>query len=142
MTTPSHESSFDARLLSFCLDNFLVQHSILATRSVLGQRENCLDLVFTELSEDVLSFDREPPLGDSDHVSLYIDYVCFSCPNPSGNRKRNLWKGNFEGMRHHLHLQDWDKMLVGDIETKWLGFKTVLLDLVENYALLLGQSVP
>ncbi len=108
MTTSSHESSFDARLLSFCLDNFLLQHSILATRSVLGQRESCLDLVFTKLSEDILSFDREPPLGNSDHLSLYFDYVCFSCPNPSVNRKRNLWKGNFEGMRHHLHLQNWD----------------------------------
>ncbi len=53
MTTSSHESSFDARLLSFCLDNFLVHHSILATRSVSGQRENCLDLVFTKLSEDI-----------------------------------------------------------------------------------------
>ncbi len=79
-----------------------MQHSILATGSVLGQRENCLDLVFTKLSEDILSFDREPPLVNSDHLWLYSDYVCFSCPNPSGNRKRNLWKGDFEGMRHHL----------------------------------------
>ncbi len=95
--------------------------SILATRSVLGQRESCLDLVFTKLSEDSFSFDREPPLGNSDHLSLYFDYVCFSCPNPSVNRKRNLWKGNFERTRHHLHLQNWDMMLVGDVETKWLG---------------------
>ncbi len=44
-----------------------------------------------------------------------------------------MWKGDFEGMRRHLHLQDWDLMLVGDIETKWLRFKAVLLDLVENF---------
>ncbi len=36
-------------------------------------------------------------------------------------------------MRRHLHLQDWDLMLVGDIETKWLRFKAILLDLVENF---------
>ncbi len=51
---------------------------------VYYQRENCLDVVFTKLSEDILSFDREPPLGNSDHLSLYFHYVCFSY------RKRNL----------------------------------------------------
>ncbi len=133
ITTPSHESSFDARLLSFCLNNFLVQHSILATRSVLGQRENCLDLVFTKLPEDILSFERGPQLGNTDHLSLCFDYVCFTCPNPSENRKRNLWKGDFEGMKRHLHLQNWDTMPVGDIETKWLGSTAVLLDHVEKF---------
>ncbi len=133
MTTSSHESSFDARLLSFCLDNFLVQHSILTTQSVFFQRENCIDLVFTKLSEAILSIDREPPLGYSDHLSLCFDYVCFPCPNPSENRNRNLWTVNFEGIKHHIHLQNWDMRLVGEIETKWLGFKTVLLDLVEKF---------
>ncbi len=31
ITTSSHESSFDARLIYLCLDNFLVQYSILVT---------------------------------------------------------------------------------------------------------------
>ncbi len=73
-------------------------------------------------------------------TSIYFDYVCFSCPNLSENRKRNLWKGHFEGMKHHLHLPNRDMMLVGDIQIKWLGFNTVLLDLVEKPALLLGRS--
>ncbi len=34
ITASSHELTFHARLLSFCLDNFFVQHSVLATRSV------------------------------------------------------------------------------------------------------------
>ncbi len=42
------------------------------------------------------------------------------------------WKGDFEGMRHHLRLQNCDMMLVGDIETKWLRFKTALLEFVEK----------
>ncbi len=96
----------------------------------------------TKLSEDILSSDREPPLGNGDHLSLYFDYVCFSCPNPSENRNRNLWKGNFEGMKHHLHLQNWDMMLVGDIEAKWLGFKKVLLDLVEKSCPLVRSKRP
>ncbi len=98
--------------------------------------------MFTKLSEDILSFDREPPLGSSDHLSLHFDYVCFSCPNPSGNRKRNLWKGNFEGIKHHLNLQIWDMILVGDIETKWLGFKAILLDLVEKLCPLARSKRP
>ncbi len=72
MTTPCHHATFDARILSLCLDNFLVQHSVRATRSVLGQRESCLDLVFTKPSEDILPFDRGQPLGNSDHLSIYL----------------------------------------------------------------------
>ncbi len=90
----------------------------------------------------MLSFDRWPPLGKSDHLSLCFDYVCFSCPNPSENRKHNLWKGDFEGMKHHLHLQNWDTMPVGEIETKWLGFKTALLDLVEKLCPLAQSKRP
>ncbi len=101
-----------------------------------------LDLVFTKLSEDILSFDRGPPLGNSDHLSLCYDYVCLSWPNSSKYRKRNLRKGDFEGMKHHLHLQNWDTMLVSDIETKWLGFKTILLELVEKICPLVRSKRP
>ncbi len=51
ITTSCHYATFDARILSICLDNFLMQHSVWATRWVLGQRETCLDLVFTKTSE-------------------------------------------------------------------------------------------
>ncbi len=69
----------------FWLDNFLL-HSVRAIRSVPGQRETCLDLVFTKTYEEILSFDRWHPLGNGDHLSLCFDYVCFSCPNPTDNR--------------------------------------------------------
>ncbi len=36
-------------------------------------------------------------------------------------------------MKCYFHLQHWDTMLVGDIETTWLKFKTVLLEFVENF---------
>ncbi len=142
MTTSCHDATFDARILSHWLDVLLVQHSVRANRSVPGQREACLDMVFTKTSEDILSFDRGKPLGNSDHLSLCLDYLCFSCPSQTENRKSNLWKGDFEGMRRHLHLQDWDLMLVGDIETKWLWFKVVLPDLVDNFCPLARSKCP
>ncbi len=86
MTTSCHDSTFDARILSLCLENFLVQHSVHATRSVPGQRENYRDLAFTKALEDILSFDRGPPLGNSYHLSICFDYVRFSCMNPSDKR--------------------------------------------------------
>ncbi len=103
--TSCHDATFDARILSLCLDNFLVQHSVRATRSVPGQGETCLDLVFTKTSEDILSFDRGQPLGNGDHLSICFDYVCFSCTNPSYKRQRNIWKGDFEGMGLDASLQ-------------------------------------
>ncbi len=51
----------------------------------------------------------------------------------SEKRKHSFWKGDFEGMKCHLHLQNWDTVLVGDIETKWIGFKMVLLGIVERF---------
>ncbi len=142
MTISCQNATFDARILSLCLDNFLVQHSVRATRSVPGQREICIDLVFTKTSEDILPFDRDQPLGNSDHLSICLDYVCSSCTNPGYKRQRNQWKGDFEGMGPHLHLQDWDLMLVGDIETKWLRFTAVLLDLVQNFCSLARLKRP
>ncbi len=53
--------------------------------------------------------------------------------NSSEKRERSLWRGDFEGMKRHLLLQNWDTVLVGDIETKWIGFKMVLLGIVEKF---------
>ncbi len=53
-----------------------------------------------------------------------------------------MWKGDFEGMKCRLHLQNWDKKLVGDIDTRWLNFKTVLLDLVEKFCPLARSKRP
>ncbi len=132
MTMSSHKSKFDARLLSFCLDNFVVQHSILAIRSILGQRENCLDLVFTYYLYLLL--------GNSAHLSQFFDDVCSSCLNTIKKQKTQFVER--KGKKRHLHLQNWDTMLVGDIEIKWLGLKTVLLDLVENVCPLARSKHP
>ncbi len=129
MTTSSHTSTFDARQLSFGLDDFLLKHSIQAIGSILGQGENCLDLVFTRTSEDITFFARGRP--------LYISYT-----NLIEQRKCSMWKGDFEGKKRHLHLQNWDIMLVGDIDTRWLTFKTVLLDLVEKFCPLARSKRP
>ncbi len=142
MTTSCHDAAFDARTLSLCLDNFLVQHSVRTTRPVPGQRETWLDLVFTKTFEHILSFDRGQPFENSDHLLIYFDNVSFLCTNPCYTRQRNIWKGDFEGMRHQLHLQDWDLMLVGDIETKWLRFKAIVLDFVENFCPLARSKRP
>ncbi len=79
MTTYCHDATFDERILSPCLDNFIVQHSVRATRSVPGQRETCLDLVFTKTSEDILSFDRGQPLGNSGRF-VAITFVSRALP--------------------------------------------------------------
>ncbi len=57
------------------------------------------DLVFTKLSEDILSFDGGPPLTNSDHSSERFDYARLSCPSPCENMKRNLCKDGFESIK-------------------------------------------
>ncbi len=85
-----------------------------------GQGENCLYLEFTRTSEDMIYFDRQPP--------LYISYT-----NRNEKRKRKMWKGNFEDMKCHRHHQNWDMMPVGDIGARRLRFKIVLLDVAEKF---------
>ncbi len=123
------------------LEGGKLNQEMLATRPGLVQRENRLDLVFTKLSENVLTLIEGHRLVIAIIYRLAL-FMCFSCPNPCENRNRNLWKGDFEGMKRHLHLQNWYTMLVGNIETKWLRFKTALLDLVEKFCPLAGSKRP
>ncbi len=44
MTASYHDATFNARILSLCLDNFLLQHSVRSISSVPGQRGAALTL--------------------------------------------------------------------------------------------------
>ncbi len=48
-------------------------------------------------------------------------------------------KGKFEGMKRHIHLQNWYTMIV---ETKWIRIKTVQLDFVINSSCLIQLMCP
>ncbi len=102
MTTSCHDSAFGVRILSVCLGKFLVQHSVQAMRSAPVQRENYFDLVLIKTSVDILFFTESHYCV----MAQCFDNVCFCCTNPSERRKCNRWKGDFEGMKRHLHLQN------------------------------------
>ncbi len=47
------------------------------------------------------------------------------------NRENATCGSQIEDMKRNLQLQNPNTILVGNIETKWLAFKTALLDFVE-----------
>ncbi len=100
----------------------------------LGSRSKG-DLPWPYVYQNVRSFIIFWPGGTTGKQRSFMDLVWlrFSYTNPSYKRQRSIWKGYFEGMRRHLLLQDWDLMVIDDIETKWMLFKAVLQDPVENF---------
>lgn len=46
---------------------------------------------------------------------------------------RNMWKGDFESLKRHFHIQFSETTLIGDIQTKCLKSNTTLLDLIDNF---------
>ncbi len=84
--------------------------------------------MFSKKSKGIFIFAR------GHHWVIAITYQYALIKIPSEIRKYDIWTGNFEGPKRHLHLHNWNTMLVDDIKTKWLRFKTVLLDLVEKFS--------
>nr|VZH92783.1 unnamed protein product [Spirometra erinaceieuropaei] len=134
------KSAFDYRLLSKTLNACLTQHVMFPTRTREGQRENCLDLVFTKTPDSIDEIASMPPLGRSDHVVLMWDYSLFSISHTPGHKRRNVWRGDFNQMRADLSGLDWGSLFTGSANDDWELFKNVLLQLINNHCPLTSDT--
>ncbi|BHF66482.1 hypothetical protein SprV_0200949900 [Sparganum proliferum] len=127
------KTAFDYRLLNKTLKVSLTQHAMFPTRAREGQRTNCLDLVFTKTPDNIDEITSMPPLGRSDPVVLMWDYSLFSISHTSDQKRRNVWRGDFNGMRVDLSGLDWNSLFTGNANDDWELFKNVLLQLINNH---------
>ena len=91
-------------LFQFC---FLYQHVRQPTRFRLGEASNVLDLVFTDEEGMVANLTFLPGLGNSDHIILSFDLVCFSTPKP---QQRTRTCTDYRELEQCLSVVDWSQM--------------------------------
>ena len=81
--------------------------------------------VFTNEEDMITNLSYLPPLGNSDHIYIQFDLVCYSEPKRMDNFKNNTIAANIDLMKHILDV-DWVSLLnLLDINDSWLQFKFI-----------------
>ena len=70
-----------------------------------------LDLVFTIEQDMINSISYLPPLGNSDHIWIEFELICFVELRKSENLKYNNRAANIELMKQALGDVDWESIL-------------------------------
>ena len=121
-----------AKFLKATKDAFLIQNQKLPTRYRKGQKENVIDLVFTN-SEDMLNeISVIPGLGKSDHHCLIIELSLIPS-NTDASLKRNFRKTDIVILKQVLGQHDWNSELDGkDVNETWSIIKANINAAIEE----------
>ena len=105
------------------------------THISFSQQSSLIDLVFVS---NMLSFSQcrtLPQLANSDHLGLSL-VMNYSYVPPVTSPCRSVWRykyADFDLANELLCETDFDQIIVpGDIQTSWIQFKTVFLDIMEH----------
>lgn len=95
--TTCGDESFEYKFLNKTQDMYLCQHVNMPTRTVEGQAENILDLIFTDGENMVTDLEPIAPLGKKDHVGLTWSLAKHLDPGKRDDLQNSLnyWKGNY-----------------------------------------------
>ena len=86
---------------------YLHQHVRHPTRFRVGETPNTLDLIFTNEEGMVKNLLFLPGLGNSDHVVLSFDLICFSAPKPQLSMRHHT---DYEELSLCLAAVNWSQM--------------------------------
>ena len=108
----SQNSGFDSTLLSSISSIGWSQHCVHPTRFRSNQRPSTLDLILTNERPMIDEVSYLSPLGNSDHVVLSFDLLCYwkSISAPSTPRLA-LHRGHYPEMIRYLSTLDWTVLL-------------------------------
>ena len=73
-----------------------------------------------------------PPLGNSDHICIEFNLVCYSEQKKSDNVKYNIRAANFDLMRQSLSNVDWASLLNPLIDNAWSLFKSIFQNIIDD----------
>jgi len=104
-------------------DLFLFQHITASTRFRPRETPSLLGLVFTNEQDMIDNISHLPPLGNSDHICIEFDLICYLEVNKFENIKYNVTAANIELMKQALSDVDWKLIL--DTNDSWLLFKAI-----------------
>lgn len=100
-------------------DSFLHQHVESETRFRQGQTPSRLDLLFTNESSMINDLEYLPPLGASDHVCLFFQFLCYTEKRLSKETRYNFHKGDYDLLRSYLGSVDWHSNQNRDVVDQW-----------------------
>ena len=103
------------------------------TRCRGADTPSLLDLVFSNTPELVEDLQLQGPIGNSDHAVVTFNLVLNLENNTEIKYRKDYKKGNFTGLKAELNNINWDQMLKGDINQKWVIFKQTVLKLEDKY---------
>jgi len=92
-------------------DLFLFQHVCNPTRFRQHVSPSLSDLVFTNEKDMVANLSHLLPLGNSDHICLQFDALCYSEYNVSDNLRYSIGAANVDMMKEALGNIDWESIL-------------------------------
>ena len=130
-STTKNETSNEYKFIEAVKDSYLFQHIKEPTRSRGTQRENLLDLVFTDDQNRIDNITHTSPLGNSDHMVLTFNYIVKQDIEYKPKNVYNYNKGNYENMREDLRQLNWNEELAKhdhDIEQQWNIIKTNIIN--------------
>ena len=70
-----------------------------------------LDLIFTNEQDMIKNLAYLPPLGNSDHICIEFDLICYLEPKKFDNLKYNIRAANIDLMKQALSNVDWAAIL-------------------------------
>ena len=74
-----------------------------------------------------------PPLGNSDHICIQFDLLCYLEPKKTDNLKYNTRAANIDLMKQTLGDVDWVSLLDPlDMSDAWLQFRSIFQDALDN----------
>ena len=85
-----------------------------------------LVFVFTNEQDMINSISYLPPLGNSDHIGIEFELICYAELRKSENLKYNIRAANTELMKQALSDVDWESILETlDTDGAWMLFKNI-----------------
>jgi Reverse transcriptase (RNA-dependent DNA polymerase)/Endonuclease-reverse transcriptase len=118
------------RILEKCDDKFLEQMVLFPTHKC----GNVLDLVLTNIPEEIRNVEAAGSLGTSDHVMLAIKIAGSPDVDEDDREVFNWWKADWQGMRHELSSENtWDELAEASTEESWRIFKQKIDEVTERY---------
>lgn len=124
--------SFDASLLGAVLDANMTQHVSTPTRILQGQTPHILDLVLSPVPSDVSGLVTLPPIGCSDHCTLFLTWSQRFARQNQQTYYRNFWRSNPTRLRETASMLDWNTPPDLDVDSAWTLLRSKMNKLIEQ----------
>ena len=107
------------------------------------KKGNTLDLILTNMPNNILAVSSNPPLGKSDHCVILTEILLPSLAKKNKRKVENWAKVDEKAMLNHIGQMDWDIVIQqNNVESAWQIFKKYIRDTVKLFVPLSTARAP